>query len=805
MLSKRFKKIIAVENNKNSIERLESNIRKFCYKNIKLCKKKLVQIKNNLKDCITFKELIYYNVHKFFQNISLIVCEMNGEEEEILEDIFIYAFYSKVNILIKLNLDNWKNKDINRFKYIFDHFKFDKNLLLYNEWIYFEPHNDNNIQLFKNNMSIVIIGFNQYTYISKMVKQLEPYTNDIIIIDNNSDYKPLLDYYDNEYKYTLLRMDKNFGHKVYEESFIVNMLGNIYIITDPDLEFNKNLPKNFIQEMIQVCKDYKAGRVGFALLIDVDDIRSELSYAGMPIKKWEGRFWLNKINHPRLDLYSAAIDTTFCLLNTLNNENRLSIRIAGDYTCKHKPWHKNYYLELLDDEYDHYLLNNRSTNFWIDKSKKEYDKLKQINNTIEINNDETILNETIEINNNETILNDSEINKNIVLDDWIIDRVKNNKKLCLNISNESISLDNLVNNFKQIINITHNIKNLNSENELNYFNKIVTIKKNYNDITLKEFIYKNIINEEYIINFINLIYNGDEENILEDILHYCWISKSNVYIHFNINNWENKNISRFNYLFEFYDIFNDDNLIINVEEYLKNNLNGKLLFVIKCDFIKNLFKKNMSCVIIGFNQPTYIKKMVEQLEIYTNDIIIIDNNSDFKPLLDYYDKEYKYTLLKMNKNFGHKVYNKIFIDKLIGDIFILTDPDLEFNENLPINFIENMINISNYFEAEKVGFALEYKSANIRTDIKAFGKSIHDWEKQYWITSFYYPNHEIWSAAIDTTFCLINKQNKGGHYRIAGDYLCKHLPWYNNFDKNIPNDEFDYYIKNNISTNYWKK
>ena len=41
-------------------------------------------------------------------------------------------------------------------------------------------------------MSIVVIGFNQYTYISKMIKQLEPYSNDIIIIDNNSDYKPLI-------------------------------------------------------------------------------------------------------------------------------------------------------------------------------------------------------------------------------------------------------------------------------------------------------------------------------------------------------------------------------------------------------------------------------------------------------------------------------------------------------------------------------------------------------------------------------------------------------------------------------------
>jgi len=57
-------------------------------------------------------------------------------------------------------------------------------------------------------------------------------------------------------------------------------------------------------------------------------------------------------------------------------------------------------------------------------------------------------------------------------------------------------------------------------------------------------------------------------------------------------------------------------------------------------------------------------------------------------------------------------------------------------------------------------------------------------------------------------FCLINKQNKGGwngHYRIANNYLCKHLILHVGFEKEIPNDEFEYYTKNNVSTNYWKK
>ena len=348
----------------------------------------------------------------------------------------------------------------------------------------------------------------------------------------------------------------------------------------------------------------------------------------------------------------------------------------------------------------------------------------------------------------------------------------------------------------------------NGNNILNYTNSIVSVKSNPNQITWKEFIYNNTIYNQELklpISFINIIYN--EEDLLEDLLHYCWISKCNICIHFDLSKWKNKEISRFNYLFEFFNIYSNNKIINDPTNYLQEVKKSKLLFMVNRNLSKELFKKNMSCVIIGFNQPTYIKKMVEQLERYTNDIIIIDNNSDFKPLLDYYKNDYKYTLLKMKSNMGHKVYEKPFIEKIVGDIFILTDPDLEFNKNLPNNFIEDMINISNYYQAEKVGFALLYDAPDIRTDVKAFGKSIKEWEKQYWTYKYYYPGfkNDIWSAAIDTTFCLINKQNKGGHYRIAGDYLCKHLPWHNGFEKIIPKDEYDHYLKNNVSTNYWKK
>ena len=549
ILSKRFKKVVAVEDNIESIERLESNIRKFCHKNINLCKKKIVQIKTDIKNEITFKELLYYNIHKNFQTVSLFVCDLKNDY--IIEDLFHYAFHSKTKIFIKFN------QDVSKYNYLFDYFNYNTRLLNMNTWMFFEPKN--NLQMTKANMSIVIIGFNQYTYISKMVKQLESLTNDIIIIDNKSDYDPLLEYYETEYKYTLLKMDKNYGHKVYETTFIISLLGNMYIITDPDLKFNEKLPKNCIQEMVKVSNDHKAGRVGFALLIDTDDIRPGLSYAGMPLKQWEGRFWVNKIYHPTLDLYSAPIDTTFCLLNMNNNHKGLSIRVGGDYICKHLPWHNNYYLELLDDEYDHYLLNNRSTNFWIDNNRSN--------------------------------------KKTQELDDWIIDKVKDPKGGAINISCDNKLLND---KFKLIVNSLDNI---------------VAVKNNSKDITWKQFIYDQEL--KVPITFINIFYDGKEENIIEDLLHYSWINKNNICIHFNINNWITKTVESFKYIFDFFKVYSNNILIDNPIDYINKNKNIKILFCPNKNLSKDLFKQNMTCVIIGYNQPTYIKKMVKQLELYT--------------------------------------------------------------------------------------------------------------------------------------------------------------------------------------------
>ena len=198
-----------------------------------------------------------------------------------------------------------------------------------------------------------------------MVAQLEKYTSDIIVIDNQSTYPPLLEWYEKEFKFTLLKQNKNFGHLVYKHGPIQNLVGDLYILTDPDLLFNPSLPDNFIEELINISNYFQSNKVGFALFIDSDEIRDDVFYHGLTIKSWESQFWVNKLSYsikPELELFHADIDTTFCLIN--RRLRNYPVRVAGQYTCIHIPWLKGFQNSLIEGEYESYLQNNISTSWF---------------------------------------------------------------------------------------------------------------------------------------------------------------------------------------------------------------------------------------------------------------------------------------------------------------------------------------------------------------------------------------------------------------------------------------------------------
>ena len=304
-----------------------------------------------------------------------------------------------------------------------------------------------------------------------------------------------------------------------------------------------------------------------------------------------------------------------------------------------------------------------------------------------------------------------------------------------------------------------------------------------------DYIYTNDAINSRKIALIKCDIEDGEENLLEDLLHFAYYNKCKAQISFHLDQWKSKKIADFAYLFDYF----------HTNCHPTQHPSGPIIFT-PIYGIRTLVKKNITALIIGYNQLTYIRDMVQQLEKYTSDIVIVDNASDFEPLLDYYRNSYKYALLRQPTNRGHTVFQDPFIQKLMGDVYILTDPDLKFNQNLPQDFIQSLLEVSNAFRAHKVGFALCIHANNLRKDI---GPARVSFESQYWkrrVTLPTRPDLILYSAPIDTTFCLINNRYRGTHVRVAGDFTCIHRPWHENFQYELAPGEFDSYLKNNIST-----
>ena len=110
--------------------------------------------------------------------------------------------------------------------------------------------------------------------------------------------------------------------------------------------------------------------------------------------------------------------------------------------------------------------------------------------------------------------------------------------------------------------------------------------------------------------------------------------------------------------------------------------------------------------------------------------------------------------------------------------FILTDPDLKFNKNVPTNFIEILSNLSDKYESSKIGLALDIcDDEKMYQSIDYFNnKTICEWEKQFWKNKIEDSEYELYSASMDTTFCLINKKNiNKKSIRVAGNFTAKLL------------------------------
>jgi peptidoglycan/xylan/chitin deacetylase (PgdA/CDA1 family) len=218
--------------------------------------------------------------------------------------------------------------------------------------------------------------------------------------------------------------------------------------------------------------------------------------------------------------------------------------------------------------------------------------------------------------------------------------------------------------------------------------------------------------------------------------------------------------------------------------------------------------------VCSFNNVTYVRRMLAQLRargLYN--LTVVDNASSAAEMQDYLQSIASTTkVVRLAENRGPRdIYLSESAYRRMPDLFCLTDPDLEFNPDLPGDFLAELAELTERFEVGKAGFALDISDHAIMRDelFEIGGKSyrIWDWEEQFWQQEIGTNSggDPVYRAAIDTTFALYNKRyfSREAQFeaiRVAGRYTCRHLPWYK--DNGMTQSEKETYVTTQRFSHY---
>jgi len=199
---------------------------------------------------------------------------------------------------------------------------------------------------------IIINNRNRLTTTKNMVEHLLSLNKnqEIIILDNDSTYDPLIKWYKEVEDKIDIRYLKNEGHLAVWSTGIYKELGDYFIYTDSDLELNLNMPYSYQIFMYNLMQKYEMNKI--ALGIKINDLPDHYRYKNQVIRN-EGRWWLEEVEP---DIYKADTDTTFSLMRNIGDNMYKSLRICKpDFICKHVPFYID--LENLDEEEKYYIEN----------------------------------------------------------------------------------------------------------------------------------------------------------------------------------------------------------------------------------------------------------------------------------------------------------------------------------------------------------------------------------------------------------------------------------------------------------------
>jgi glycosyltransferase involved in cell wall biosynthesis len=207
---------------------------------------------------------------------------------------------------------------------------------------------------------IVINSYNRLSCLEALVGRLESLgMKSIVILDNNSTYPPLLDYYA-RCPHRVIRLGKNLGYLALWESGVFEEFRNgFYVYTDCDVVPEDSCPRDFMVKFRDLLRKHPSvDKVGFGLRID--DLPNHFALKDKVVAH-ESDFWKKEV---AAGVYEAAIDTTFALYRprAFGGYWLNSLRTGAPYVARHLPWYED--SSNLSAETQYYVKSASKSTHW---------------------------------------------------------------------------------------------------------------------------------------------------------------------------------------------------------------------------------------------------------------------------------------------------------------------------------------------------------------------------------------------------------------------------------------------------------
>jgi hypothetical protein len=220
-------------------------------------------------------------------------------------------------------------------------------------------------------------------------------------------------------------------------------------------------------------------------------------------------------------------------------------------------------------------------------------------------------------------------------------------------------------------------------------------------------------------------------------------------------------------------------------------------------FHKHTDAKKYPVIINNFNRLEYLEAQIDWLlrSGHTN-LHIIDNASDYEPLLRFY-KKVKATVYRLDRNVGHEAFWKTHLHQRFGRYYhVYTDPDLLPDADTPPDFMAYFKSLlDQHVDIQKVGFGLKIDDL---PDYYPNKEKVISWESGL-LKKERTPG--VFEADIDTTFALYRPgafmQSWGKALRTGAPYMLRHMPWYEHPEKS--SEESLNYMKTAGNASSWYK